>query len=200
VVAETGAVETTAVDVPELKVESKSASKSDSKTDSKKADSTTTTDKAKASTGGGNTNGNGNTSTDNTNNANTGSNTGSGNTNTGGGTNTGSGNTTPTPDPNAGKTYVPEQRIWHDTTYKIVHHEGVWSDGTRVYGYRCNTCGAEFWESTKHDDVIAHGKAEHHGGWTSISHTVGNGWVEKPYDEEVVDVVAHWEIIPEHWE
>jgi hypothetical protein len=226
VVADSGAVKTTAVDVPELKVESKATSKSDSKADSKKAESTTKTDKAKASTGNsdsssgnknsntstGNSNtssgnkdtgsntdsgkntGNGNTSTGNNNNANTGNN--------GSGTNTGGGSTTPTtpaPDPDAGKTYVPEQIIEHPATYKTVFHDGVWTNGTREYGYRCNTCKTEFWGPTCYDDVRAHGRTNEHGGWMQIARTVGAGWITEPWEENVIDQPAWTEVIPAHW-
>jgi hypothetical protein len=217
VVTDGGAVETTAVDVPELKVESKSTSKSDSKTDSKKTDSTTTTDKAKASTGNSNSSsenkntntgkggkdtgntdsgksdGNGNSSTSNSNNANTG--------NSGSGTNTGGGNTTttpitPTPDPHAGKTYVPEQRIWQEPTYKTVHYKEEVYAGTED-GIRCNTCDFTLWGYGRSSEMNTHLKENHHAGYHTVSRAI---WDWKEWDEQVVDVAGQWKVIPEHWE
>jgi hypothetical protein len=222
VVADGGDVETTAVDVPEAKAESK--------TDGKKAESTTKTDKAKSTAGSGSTStgnsnsgsdknmntGNGKGSSDsNKNNSNSNSNTGTGNgsnadtgnngsgsgTNTG--TNTGSGTTTPKPpaDPNAGKVWIPEKVVEHPATYKTVFHDGVWTNGTREYGYRCNTCRTEFWGPNDYDDVRAHGWKfdPPHGGWMEIARTVGAGWVTEPWEETVIDQPAWTEVIPGYW-
>jgi hypothetical protein len=226
VVADGGAVETTAVDVPETKAESKS--------DSKKADSTTNTDKAKSTAGSGsadtgnsnsnlgsgkNTNsdknnsnpdaskdtgaGNSNSNTGNNgtgNNANTGNNGGGKDTGMGN-SGSGSGTTTPKPpaDPNAGKTWVPEKVIEHPATYKTVFHDGVWTNGTKEYGYSCNGCETNFWGSTAYDDVRAHVTANRHGGWHSAVRTVGAGWITEPREETVIDQPAWTEVIPGYW-
>jgi hypothetical protein len=219
VLADGGSVETTAVDVPELKA----TSKSDSKTDSKKAESTTTTDKAKASTGNSNSssgNKNSNTSTGNSNtssgnkdtgntdasknigNGNSNSNTGNGNNantgNNGSGTNTGSGATTPKPpaDPNAGKVWVPEQQIWHEPTYKTVRHE-EWGVVGIEEGMQCNYCDFTLWGYGRFPEMSTHMKENRHGAYHNVIRDI-EGW--QYWDEQVVDVAGWFETIPGHYE
>jgi hypothetical protein len=91
--------------------------------------------------------------------------------------------------------------IEHPATYKTVFHDGVWTNGTWEYGYRCNGCKTEFGGGgpTSYDDVRAHVTANRHGGWTSIGRTVGAGWVTEPWEETVIDQPAWTEVIPGYW-
>jgi hypothetical protein len=216
VVADGGAVETTAVDVPETKAESKNGSK--------KAESTTNTDKAK-STGGSGPAGTGNSSSNsgpgkntdtgngkgssdsNKNNSNSNSNTGTGTGNNadtgnnGGGKGTGTGNngsggdtTTPNPpaDPNAGKTWVPEKQVWHEATYKEVERQVQEVIGVE-YWLECTKC--EF--KTLNSQEMATHMYEFGHGYRSVGHDI-YGWVKKI--DRVVDKEGWLETIPAHWE
>jgi hypothetical protein len=207
VFADSGAVETTAVDVPETKTETKSESKSDNT----KTDTSTKTDKAKSNAGGGNSSSTGNSNTGsgnnntgnsnsgsgkdtgkdnsgsgkdngNSNNANTGNSNGGGTGNgTGGGADAG-GTTTPPADPNAGKTWIPEQVISHPAV------EGLWGVVGQTDSYpHCTKC--EF-KTRSMDEMEAH-MFEFGHGYRVIPDNI-EGWLREPKAAWTETVPGHW--------